>query len=576
MANDYKVLYRKYRPTSFDEIVGQKYSIKMLKNAVKSDKISHAYIFTGPRGTGKTSTAKIFAKTINCENSKDGVPCGTCSSCQNISSNADIIEIDAASNNGVDEIRELINNVKIAPSFSKYKVYIIDEVHMLSQSAFNALLLTLEEPPSHIVFILATTNIESVPITILSRCQRYDFKKLTDEELTNHLKNIAKLENITITDDAIEEIAYLSEGGCRDALSILNQLCTSNNSINLDTVLNNYGSVSMIQIKNIVKYYNENSYEQLKNVFDSMEKSSMDYKVFLKKLIDQLFIEAIGLKTKNKNNEYLKIKDTIFELNDLINKININVDPFILIFLVLIKNVTIDNKEEEQIVVEKNVREQEISVEEGKPKNQKNKSENDIVEQTEVKIELEEIRPKKELSKSIPTLTEEYQNYIEQLKRVRINNCFAKADKSLLLDCKEKWLQFNNSLESTDEIKPIIIDSELVLASATINIIADNQESIVDMFNRNIEKIEKKYKEATGNEIHFIALTTVDWENNKKDYIKKLKEKYVYQIMEEPKLKQEEKKNISNLEEPMRDSESEYTDYTDVLTIFNEDHIEIK
>ena len=215
---------------------------------------------------------------------------------------------------------------------------------MLSQSAFNALLLTLEEPPSHIVFILATTNIESVPITILSRCQRYDFKKLTNEELTMHLKNIAKIENITITDEAIQEISYLSEGGCRDALSILNQLCTSNDSIDLDTVLNNYGSVSMIQIKNIVKYFIENSYEQLKNIFDSMEKSSMDYKVFLKKLIDQLFIEAINLKTANQNQEYLKLKDTIFELNELINKININVDPFILIFLILIKNVTICNE----------------------------------------------------------------------------------------------------------------------------------------------------------------------------------------------------------------------------------------
>ena len=204
MENDYKVLYRKYRPFSFDEVIGQKYSIKMLKNAVINNKISHAYIFTGPRGTGKTSTAKIFARTINCENPESGIPCGKCYSCLNASNSADIIEIDAASNNGVDEVRELINNVKVAPSFSKYKVYIIDEVHMLSKSAFNALLLTLEEPPSHVVFILATTNIESVPITILSRCQRYDFKKNSIDIMTSHLKWVASKEKINIKDQAID------------------------------------------------------------------------------------------------------------------------------------------------------------------------------------------------------------------------------------------------------------------------------------------------------------------------------------------------------------------------------------
>lgn len=573
MANDYKVLYRKYRPKTFDEIIGQKYSIAMLKNAVKNDKISHAYIFTGPRGTGKTSTAKIFAKTINCENPKDGVPCGTCSCCQNINNNADIIEIDAASNNGVDEIRELINNVKIAPSFSKYKVYIIDEVHMLSQSAFNALLLTLEEPPNHIVFILATTNIESVPITILSRCQKYDFKKLTNEELSTHLKNIAKLENISISDSAIEEIAYLSEGGCRDALSILNQLCTSNDNIDLDTVLNNYGSVSMIQIKSIVKSYIENSYEQLKNTFDNMEKSSMDYKVFLKKLIDQLFIEAINMKTKNQNGEYLKLKDTIFELNDLINKININVDPFLLIFLALIKNVTIGDEEMEKTLTENKTLQKVETIKKEKIQNQENEV-NSII--TEPPLKLKEKTTEKGVVDLQNIQDEEYTHYLERLKRVRINNCFAKADKSLLLDSKEKWLQFNNSLESTDKIKSIIIDSELVLASATINIITDNQESIVDMFNHNIERIEKKFKEIIGYEIHFIALTTTDWEKNKKDYIKKVKERYVYQIMEEPELKQEEKKNTSTVEETIQGSEPEYSDYTDVLTIFNEDHVEIK
>ena len=193
---DYKVLYRKYRPSDFSNVVGQDYTVKMLKNAIMNDKISHAYLFTGPRGTGKTSTAKIFAKTINCENLVNGEACGKCNSCLNFNSSADIIEIDAASNNGVDDIRELINNVKIAPSEGRYKIYIIDEVHMMTQNAFNALLLTLEEPPAHAIFIMATKNVESVPITILSRCQRFNFKKIALEDIKNRLAFVCQNEGI--------------------------------------------------------------------------------------------------------------------------------------------------------------------------------------------------------------------------------------------------------------------------------------------------------------------------------------------------------------------------------------------
>ena len=222
----YKALYRKYRPKSFDEIYGQDVIKKTIINEIKNNKISHAYLFCGPRGTGKTSVAKLVAKLINCENSKNGVACNECESCKQINnnSNLDIIEIDAASNNGVDEIRELKDKVKFLPTISKYKVYIIDEVHMLSTGAFNALLKTLEEPPKHVVFILATTEVNKIPITIISRCQRFDFKKISSENIYNRLKYIVNEENINITDDAIKEISILSDGGLRDAIGLLDKL----------------------------------------------------------------------------------------------------------------------------------------------------------------------------------------------------------------------------------------------------------------------------------------------------------------------------------------------------------------
>ena len=260
----------------------------MLQNAIIHNKIAHSYLFTGPRGTGKTSTAKVFAKTINCEHLVDGEACGKCNSCLSFNNSPDIIEIDAASNNGVDDIRELINNVKIAPTESKYKIYIIDEVHMMTPSAFNALLLTLEEPPAHAIFIMATTNVESVPITILSRCQRFNFNKISLDDLVKQIHTICTEENISITDDAVLEIANLSEGGMRDALSLLDQLSATGDEITIDKILVNYGSISLKFIKDLLKFVENKDIENIHKAFLELQNTSSDYKVFIKKIVQEL------------------------------------------------------------------------------------------------------------------------------------------------------------------------------------------------------------------------------------------------------------------------------------------------
>ncbi|MGN0535642.1 MAG: DNA polymerase III subunit gamma/tau [Eubacterium sp.] len=234
----YQALYRKYRPKNFSDVYGQDHIISTLKNEIKENRISHAYLFTGSRGTGKTTCAKILAKAVNCESSADGEPCNQCEVCRGLDSGAiyDVVEIDAASNNGVDNIRDLREEANYTPSRGRYRVYIIDEVHMLSAGAFNALLKTLEEPPAHVIFILATTEVHKLPATILSRCQRFDFKRIQPETMAVRLKEVAGFEGLSLDDDAAVLIARIADGALRDGLSILDQCAGREKSITADLV----------------------------------------------------------------------------------------------------------------------------------------------------------------------------------------------------------------------------------------------------------------------------------------------------------------------------------------------------
>ena len=270
----YQVLYRTYRPSKFDEVVGQEYIVKILKNTIKNKRIAHAYLFAGPRGTGKTTIAKLFAKAINCEDFNEEA-CDNCPSCLAFKENnhPDIIELDAASNNSVDDIREIIEQVPYSPIVGKYKVYIIDEVHMLSSSAFNALLKTLEEPPAHVVFILATTDPQKIIPTVLSRCQRYNFSKISNLNMEKKMVEILNKEHLQYEDKALDEVAMLAEGGMRDALSILEQILSYNNDgIFLEDVQRIFGlSTKEEKVELLIKIHNDltGSINLLRQMYDS-------------------------------------------------------------------------------------------------------------------------------------------------------------------------------------------------------------------------------------------------------------------------------------------------------------------
>ena len=319
----YQVLYRTYRPSKFSEVVGQEYIVKTLLNAIRNNKIAHAYLFAGPRGTGKTSVAKLFAKAINCENFKDEA-CDECPNCKAYlqGNHPDIIELDAASNNGVDDVREIIEQVPYAPLLGKYKVYIIDEVHMLSAQAFNALLKTIEEPPAHVIFIFATTDPQKVIPTVLSRCQRYNFSKINLYEIKKRTMEILDKEKIAYEEKAVEEIARLAEGGMRDALSLLEQCLAYNpEKLTLEDVEHIFGLTSTAKEVELYKNIHEHKISEVITTIRNMYVQGMDTK---RLAVDLLDIIKDVLVYSDEGKESLLVRLTPLEAQDIINSIPIS------------------------------------------------------------------------------------------------------------------------------------------------------------------------------------------------------------------------------------------------------------
>ena len=532
---DYQVLYRKYRPHDFDSLVGQEYTKKLLKNSVINNKFAHAYIFTGPRGTGKTSSAKIFAKAINCLHPIDGNPCNKCQNCVNFESSPDIIELDAASNNGVDDIREIINNVRLAPSSMKIKVYIIDEFHMLSTSAFNALLLTLEEPPKDVVFILATTDIQSVPITVLSRCQRFDFKPISIQDIENRLKFVCGEENLKVTDDAIKEIAMMSNGGLRDALSILDQVAGNGEEIDIQDVIANFGGISNKKINQLLSYYENNSVAELIDYINEIKNDGIDIKVLIDKIITKIKSVLIDIKLDNYNGklDFDNLYNLVFELNKLLtgerNGANYY-DLLEIVFLTYINYFPGNNFVDKNIV-----------------KLTDSKKESTIIKRIEEKPKI-----------SAPAIEQtiiSQENKLEKKNKVidfdidvRINNTFVNAKKDYLNNIKSKWNDFVIYESNTNKAMiSYLADTHIVAASDKYAILTNNLDITNDLINQNIKSLEKDFNLFFNDNYYLVAVSPKKWEQERNKYINNIKNGYKYEIIDNDIIIKENKSELEKI-----------------------------
>lgn len=308
--SDYRALYRKWRPETFDSVCGQDAITDILKYEVANNKLSHAYLFCGSRGTGKTSCAKILAKAVNCLDPKDGNPCCKCSACRSIEQgiSTDVIEMDAASNNGVDNVRDMKDEIAFTPAELKYRVYIIDEVHMMSGAAFNALLKTLEEPPSYVLFILATTEYNKLPTTIVSRCQRFDFRRISTDIIVKRLKQISEHEGIDLDEDGARVIARVSRGGMRDAVSLLELCAGSRQKIDADLVFSVVGSGNRESAYSVIEAITNSDYSAVYSVVNDVVMNSGDLSVFWQEIIDS-YRDIMVVKNSPKAKDYLDLTD---------------------------------------------------------------------------------------------------------------------------------------------------------------------------------------------------------------------------------------------------------------------------
>ena len=536
----YLALYRKYRPTNFEEVAGQKEIIKVLKNSSENNKVSHAYLFSGPRGTGKTTSAKIISKLVNCENLVDGKLCGKCRSCLSVDNN-DIIEIDAASNNGVDEIREIRDNANLVPSNCKYKIYIIDEVHMLTTQAFNALLKTLEEPPKHIIFILATTEYYKIPLTVVSRCQRFQFNKLTESEIVSRLKYISGEEKIDITDEALCEISRIADGAMRDAINLLDQLNSyKNGSIDIDDVYNVCEIVSSKELVSFLSFIKNNDSKSIIEFIENINNKGYNLNKFIEEIIyflkDCLVFNFNGdsissskidyIKEVNSLFNYSEINDLITGFNDIVGKLKNTNYPSIILIVEVMNLIKKDTVDKEIVYVNKSV---------------------DVVDKKEEKEEvIEEVVEKKEEVKEIKAKSNDE---VDEFKRIRINNTFATADKKYLIELKCNWSKILDYIldDNYGSLVGILKDANPIVVGEKNIILLSDYDNISDRINDDYKLIEEFIGKVFGSVYNVICLNKNEWEIEKNKFMENKKNNVVYTYIEEKKDEEEVHDSVSEL-----------------------------